>query len=512
MLLFESLRAETIRFGQTGGVTITPPAGWQVESEKDAFGPANHAVTLVADKSRKPGCTIVIVAGERQPAHTEASFLAYVKDVYVTESKQFVEKDTSFKKLDITNGFGFYSVVRYAAMDGKPPKEGAAKVCGIVMIYRENSPLISANLYVDDTKDPALDLMVKAICDMDVSFQPLAANLVQFSRDDYIKLNIPSGWGTLRGRGPRMPDIDRAYNLTLTPPASVKARFTLSIGNTKTGKPLTKRQFDDMSKTTAGFVIPDSVEKKAAYKDIQVRGGRGIYCVFTDASLVNKKTGPHQYKYAGQFLANYDNGYFAYATVLTDDPNGAEFQLMSKVFASIEPSFGTIVNTPSVQVTKTKDGVLIGNSISNIKLLIPSKSFKQKTVEKGAVGGRGQPSYFWGGDDAAGVTLSGWFELASQFNYEDARQMWTREGLSGEDGVEYKTVNDWDVIVYNMAPKGTPMRQANIRANFLRGDTWIDLHLSTTDMTGKRSLEDMRKALLDYLATLQIVSGKTGGN
>ena len=505
MLLFESLRAETIRFGQTGSVTITPPKGWRVESRENGVGPGNHTVTLIADESRKPGCTIVIYAGERQPAYTEAGFLAHLENLYAESARQFVEKTPSFKKVDVNNGIGYYCVANYAAMAGKSPSKGTAKVCGNMSIYREKSPLIIASLYVDDPNDPALDLMVKAVCEMEVSFPSLPANVVRFSENDSVKIDIPAGWGAKRENGTPLPELERAYNVKLEPPSGEKALLTVTVGKSKTGKPLTRQQFDAATKSMADYIIPKSVEKKAVYKEMPVRGGRGVYCVFTDSSLVNKTAGPRQFKYAGMFLANYDSGCVVFATALTDDPTSESFQLMLRAVSSIEPSFATVVRTPPVQVTKTKDGVLIGNSISSIKLLIPSKNYKQEKVEKGAGGGRGQPSYFMGKDDKAGVVLSGWFEMASQFNYKDAKEMWRGEGLTKAGGVEYKTVNDWDVIVYNMIPSGTPIRQANIRANFLRDDVWIDLHLSVTDISGKRSLENMRKALLDYLATLQII-------
>ena len=38
-------------------------------------------------------------------------------------------------------------------------------------------------------------------------------------------------------------------------------------------------------------------------------------------------------------MGNYDNGCVTYGTALTDDSNGADFQLMLKTFSSIEPSF-----------------------------------------------------------------------------------------------------------------------------------------------------------------------------
>lgn len=504
-----SLNAETIKFGQTGKIAITPPKGWKIESEENAFGPDNHVVRLIADKSRKPGCTIVIAAGERQPLQTEGSFLAYAEDSYSKSADQFAEKTPSFKKLNIHNGIGYYCVARYAERMGKAPEKGTANVCGTVLIYRENSPLIHASLYVDDTKDPALDLMVKAICEMEVSLPPPPSDRVQFDNDRFVKIDIPPGWGTMRDNGNPLPGTDGTYDLKLTPPAGEKASLTISIGKLKPGTPpLSREQFNAMADQAAAPILSECVEKKAVYKDISVRGGQGLYCILTDASLVNKPPVPGDYKYAALLLAHYDNGCIAYATALTDDPGGANFQLMLKTFSGIEPSFATPDKTPPVQVRTNRQGVYIGNAGSKVKLLVPSNtSFKQKPVGKGAGGGLANPGYFFGSDSKTGVVLSGWFEPASKFGFKDAKQMWIGEGLDRADNVQYTTINDWDVILYEMVIAEAKFRQSHIRANYLRGDTWIDLHLSITDSS--RSGKSLRNELIAYLKTLKIVNAAT---
>ena len=512
MFVLASLRAETIRFGLIGQVSITPPAGWQVESRKDGFGLGNHTVTLIADKSRKPGCTIVIYAGERQPAYTETGFLSHLGDLYDEVADQYVEKMPSFKKLDINNGFGYYNIGRYAAMAGKPPTKGTAKVCGTVSIYRKNSPLIIASLYVDDPKDPALDLMVKAVCEMEVSFPVLPANQVFFDENNYIKLDVPENWGTMRANGTPLPDITQTYNLELMPPTGVKASFTLTTGKTKTGKPLTQKQFDALAQKLTGFIIPDSVEKKATFKEIQIQGGRGIYCIFTDASLVNKTVGPHQYKYAGQFLANYDNGCVTYATALADDPDGAEFQLMKRVFSSIIPSFSEA--TPSVQVTTTKQGVLISSAASPKKLLLPSKSMKSKKERLG--GGTDNPGYFYYEDTKTDILISGWFEPAVKFQYSSVRQMWDSENeakarnkISVPINKEYQHIGDWDVYLYDLPvpPQFKNTSNTHLRANYLDDKIWIDVHLSLTKDQPSKKLREM---LIAYLGTLKITDAASG--
>jgi len=335
---------------------------------------------------------------------------------------------------------------------------------------------------------------------------------VQFDYSNSIKLDIPAGWGFTRDDGTPLPDIGESFNVELMPPSGVKASLTVTIGKTKTGKPLTQKQFDSLAKKQADRIMRDAVEKKATFKEIPIHGGRGTYCIFTDASLVNKTVGSHEYKYVGLLLGNYDNGCVTYGTALTDDPNGADFQLMLKAFSSIEPSFG--ITAPPVQITKTKQGTLIGSAVSSKKLLLPSQTLKTKNDRYG--GGTDAAGYFYLEDTKLQVLISGWIEPAAKFHYANVREMWSSENAdkarhkspmpANED---YQKIGDWEVYLYDVPvpPRFGNATNSNLRANYLDKQIWIDVHLSMTQPMPSNILRDM---LLMYFKTLSITDTGAG--
>ena len=328
--------AETVRLGR-GQVTVTPPEGWQIEARENLFGYEDHAITLIADNSRKPGCTIAIQAGDRIPAQTESSFLTYVKNEYAKGASQFREKNPSFRKLNIQNGIAYYVVANYAAYYNQPPAEGRAKVCGLLYAYRENKPLVVSSLYVDDPGDPALDLMVKSIIEMEINFPDYPSNNVRFDNNNSIKIDIPSGWGVMRSRGTPLAGMT-THDLEILPPSGEKAMLIITVGKPQNGTPITRDQFETRLAGRVNSFISEAVENEAEYKELQVRGGYSKYCILTDKSLVNKRRiGPDEYRYVALYSANYNNGCFLYVTVLTDDPNSASFRQMLNILASIEP-------------------------------------------------------------------------------------------------------------------------------------------------------------------------------
>ena len=331
------LKTETVRFEESGQVLITPPAGWQLESYENYFGPGTHNITLIADSSRKPGCTFTIYAGDRQPAHNEVSFLAYAESTYAQSANMFVEAEPAFVKLDIEDGVAYYFVANYAEFFGEPPAPGRAKVCGMLLLYRENQPIAAASLYVDDPEDPALDLMVKAITEMEMMFPDYEGNTVRFDDKNSVKIDIPSGWGATRERGTYLPGTSRTNNLVLIPPTEEKVKLIITIGNFEEGIMLTKQQFDKLVEGGVSVILPDAVEEEANYNEFQLRGGYGKYCTLTDASLVNVTPGPDEYLYVVVYFAYYDNRSIVYASLLIDDTDSANYQLMLDALFSIEP-------------------------------------------------------------------------------------------------------------------------------------------------------------------------------
>ena len=68
---------------------------------------------------------------------------------------------------------------------------------------------------------------------------------------------------------------------------------------------------------------------------------------------------------------------------------------------------------------------------------------------------------------------------------------------------EFRKYNDWEVFIFD-APIPEEFKNAHnshMRANLLFEDTWVDLHLSVTDM---KTSEELHDVLFEYLKTVQI--------
>jgi hypothetical protein len=318
-------------------ILITPPAGWDVWSAEDPFGNGWHTITFVANKHRKPGSTLNIHTGDRQPMHTEESFLSYVEELYSESAHLFVEKEPSFKKFKVNNDIAYYTVASYSEYVGKPPARGRAKVCGILFLHRENNPLVSASLYVDDPNDPALDLMVKTILEMEMSFPNYQSDIINFNKNNSAKIDIPSKWGVIRGRGTPITGMARTYDLNIISPPDEKALLIVTIGRSRTREPITEQQFNALIEGRAAYLLPQAVENNVTYSSLTISNGYSRYFVLTDASFDDKANDPDDYKFIGTYYANYDNGCLIYATILSDNPHSISFQHMLDILSTIEP-------------------------------------------------------------------------------------------------------------------------------------------------------------------------------
>jgi len=242
------------------------------------------------------------------------------------------------------------------------------------------------------------------------------------------------------------------FDMKLTPPSGEKASVTVTIGRSKTGKPLTKKEFDTLAKNITAEYAANSIEKKASFISLPISGGRGKYSIFTDASLINKKPGANDYKYYVLFLVHYDKGCFVYATGFTDDNSDAVIQNMVKSISSIEPSLDTTipVPTPPVQIKTNKEGVLIGNAVSKVKLHIPSVNLR--IVKERLGGGQSSPGYFLFIDTKANLSLSGWMEPIENFKYDGVKELWESMQSVEPDMIDpdFMKIGEWEVLLFDL--------------------------------------------------------------
>ena len=333
------------------------------------------------------------------------------------------------------------------------------------------------------------------------------AETVQFNEENSIKIDIPANWETTQLRGTQLPEIVNTFDLKLTSPPDEKATLTITIGKSQTGKTLTKKQFEVLTKAITTEYLRRAVEKKAVFTAFPIRGGQGKYSIFTDASTVDKKRVTDDYKYFVLFLLNYDNGCFVYATGFTDDSSGAVFQNIVKSVSSIEPSFAEIVPTPPVQIKTSKQGAIIGNAVSKVKLRIPSGNLKVMKERIG--GGQNSPGYFLLIDTKANLNISGWLEPAENFKYGDVGEFWAAvqsAEIMETLNPELKKIGDWEVYMFDLpVPRvlSVTAHSAHIQALLLQDNAWINLHMS---ITSEKSSTVLRNELVDYLKTIQILN------
>jgi len=333
---------------------------------------------------------------------------------------------------------------------------------------------------------------------------PAYAEIVQFDKDNFIAIDIPAGWEAVKLRGTLLPELGSAFDLKLTSPVNEKASLTVTTGKSQTGKPLTKKQFDSLTKTITAAYLSGSAEKKAVFNTLPISGGQGKYSIFTNISLISATNAPLGHKYAVLFLINYDNGCLVYATGLVDDNAGAGFQNMVKSISSIEPSLAAIIRAQPVKIKTNKQGVTIGNAVSKVKIFIPSGNLK--VVKERFGGGQNSPGYFLFTDTKSPLMLSGWLEPAERFKHADINELWAL--LSSEiplelQNTESKKIGDWDVFLFDLPIPIKTACSANIQASLLREDVWINLHIS---ITAEKSCESLRDELAGYLKTIQIES------
>ena len=160
-------------------------------------------------------------------------------------------------------------------------------------------------------------------------------------------------------------------------------------------------------------------------------------------------------------------------------------------------------NKTNIEIVTTNQGFLISNSSLKIKLFVPSKNLT--IINERIGGGQDNPNYFYIVDTEANLHLSGWIEPSEKFRYNGSREYWASEYKNMQTlNPEFRKNDIWEVFIYD-----TPLPKefsegcsAHMRAHFLKGDTWIDLHLSITALKTSAVLHE---ELREYIKMLQIM-------
>jgi len=326
---------ETFTFRQMDTVTLTPPSGWEIWAVENTDRRGNHQITFYADESRKPGATVFIMAGNRPFAYTEAGFLAQINEWYMESAYQYTEKTPSFRKINIDNGIAYYFTAQFAAYAGLPPADGRAKVGGLLFIYQENNPVAAATLYVDDPLDPALDVMIKVICGIQMSFPEYKSNIYRFNERNALKIDIPQTWHVKMNGAETRSGV--SYTLTVTTDNDVRFLGLITIIVPAQPSGMTRERLFVMLEEESNTYALQSVEGEAVIIPINTENSYGGYYTLTDADLVNRTPDPDEYKIFTRFLIQFDCGALTSVTAFMDDVQTKEYMLFESAVLKMEP-------------------------------------------------------------------------------------------------------------------------------------------------------------------------------
>lgn len=159
-------------------------------------------------------------------------------------------------------------------------------------------------------------------------------------------------------------------------------------------------------------------------------------------------------------------------------------------------------------VTSTEKAYVLTLPESRLEMRLP-RSGLEKLPAPGA-GSAANPRYYFFGNAAAGIFVSGWFEPASRFQgmqsfWAQETTAWKQRGLPQPRDVEFNRLGNWELVYYAFdLPSGPNL---HLRAHLVRSGTWIDLHISASTANGAAPA----RATLDALLQGIEVSERAGG-
>jgi hypothetical protein len=110
-------------------------------------------------------------------------------------------------------------------------------------------------------------------------------------------------------------------------------------------------------------------------------------------------------------------------------------------------------------------------------------------------------------DRESALVISGWFEPEQAFS--NMKQFWSEEqanlikqGLKLQN-IQLEQIGKWDVVLYDISLPGG--RSSNMRAEWIQSGTWIDIHMSLTNVNSEA---ENRSALRDVVQKI-VITEKT---
>jgi len=326
-----------------------------------------------------------------------------------------------------------------------------------------------------------------------------AADEFVWAKHGTITFAVPAGWSLL---GKPIEEVGYAFRASPDSPAAAVAQITLL--EAKPDHPFTSEAATKLFDKMVQPFVSGSVEKRIVSHSLAPQQGFGMYCQFTDASLVGKPPEKNNFKCQYNALLVLDTYIGVVATLQFDDPDKPEPAAMLALLRSMH--FTRSASSPGDQA-HPRVSIRANGSVFDVKfpaahamLKIPGNGLSESTEDIG--GATKNPSYFKLSDSASGLVVSGWFEPAEQ--YAGLKDFWKHEaeaadrsGLPALQNVEFSKVGAWDVVAYDQ--ELGDFANVHVRAELVKANAWIDLHLSLTGPGSRKALHKKLQAVLESI-------------
>jgi len=310
---------------------------------------------------------------------------------------------------------------------------------------------------------------------------------------DAVEITPIAGWKSVDPHQPGGPPLPPVPTLRLVPSDQRNAALLISLFPRKGGTLEIKdrsslRQFN-LAAARPFLATPDH---PPAATEFTVPQGFGLYLSSVDPNLVGKPTPPGEYRVATTASLLLGEQWVIHATLFHDEVNSPAFREALQILQSAKillPS-GTTPAIAKIPASKTD---IISRPGLNAHLVLPPRRFRSANL-----GINEDPGYFALADES-GVMLSGWLDQAGRF--KGMRNFWAaeRESLVGKLGTpirdeSFKLIRSWNAVAYTLVLG--ELQQTHLRACRIVGNTWADVHLSTTNTeAGQKELESVLASL-----------------
>ena len=302
-----------------------------------------------------------------------------------------------------------------------------------------------------------------------------------------ISVDLPRGWVQAKDDGAQSQHPTVKY----VPSDGRNAEVLISIVGAVEGKLIEKSNLMEFHAMRCKPFLGNSAATYETH-ELKLAYGWALYSSFADPDLVGKPTMPGNYKYAAPVEMALDGSFVVYATIFTDEPDSATFKEALAILKTVKPDHAQDAEAVTTEVRG--DSLIVFVPVLEAALSLPRKGFKEKTEKANP-----SKTYFYFSRND-GLLVSGWLDHSA--SYPGFSRFWASEKKKIQASAELKfedekieEIGQWQTASYVIKP-GQGLTQWDLRACCTSGDTWVDVHLSTTNESG--GAESLKTALRSF--------------